>query len=115
MRPLLNRRLRKQKKLYEEATKLEGEPRADKFYDAGKLFDKAGKNWVSSYLELDSMFWAGESYFFSEDYNKAEDRYVKLLKEYPRNQVPGSCRQTAHGNRELLATVSGPILSCELH
>jgi outer membrane protein assembly factor BamD (BamD/ComL family) len=73
-------------KLYEEAITLEGETRADKFYEAGKRFDKAGKNWVSSYLELDAMFWAGESYFFSEDYNKAEDRYVKLLKEYPRNR-----------------------------
>ena len=38
------------KKLYEEAITLEGETRADKFYEAGKRFDKAGKNWVSSYL-----------------------------------------------------------------
>ncbi len=72
--------------LFDEAKTLEGDERVAKFHIAGKKFDEAGKYWVSSYLEQDAYMMAGESYFFAEEYPRAEDRFVKLLKEYPRTR-----------------------------
>ncbi|XZE43139.1 outer membrane protein assembly factor BamD [Pirellulaceae bacterium SH467] len=59
---------------------------AELFEKAGKQFDEAGKNWISSYLHQDSLLMAAESYFFAERYPKAEDRYVRLVKDYPRTR-----------------------------
>lgn len=56
------------------------------FEKAGKQFDEAGKNWISSYLHQDSLLMAAESYFFAERYPKAEERYVRLVKDYPRTR-----------------------------
>ncbi len=72
--------------LFEEAKGLEGEARIAKFDEAAKKFDEAAKQWTSSYLEQDALMMAGESYFFSEHYPKASERYTKLTKEYPRNR-----------------------------
>lgn len=73
-------------KKFEQASALEGEERSKAFVAAAKLFDEAGKNWTSSYLHQDALMMAAESYFFAEKYPTAEDRYAKLLKEYPRTQ-----------------------------
>jgi outer membrane protein assembly factor BamD (BamD/ComL family) len=73
--------------IFSEASSMEeGDARFSKFAEAGKKFDVAAKNWPSSYLEQDAMMMAAESYFFAEQYPKAEDRYGKLLKEYPRSR-----------------------------
>jgi len=61
-------------------------PRQNAFREAAKKYKQAGKNWASSALEQDALFMTAESYFFAEDYPKAEDFYVKLLKEYPRTR-----------------------------
>ncbi len=60
--------------------------RQDGFRAAAKKYNQAGKNWESSALEQDALFMTAESYFFAEDYPKAEDFFVKLLKEYPRTR-----------------------------
>lgn len=72
--------------LFEEAKQLEGKARQNAFDKAAKKFDEAAKEWPSSYLEQDALMMAGESYFFSEHYPKAGERYTKLVREYPRNR-----------------------------
>ena len=73
-------------KLFEKASELSGDERTATFIAAAKQFDEAGKNWVSSYLQQDSLMMAAVSYFFAEKYPQAEDRYSKLIKEYPRTK-----------------------------
>jgi outer membrane protein assembly factor BamD (BamD/ComL family) len=73
-------------RLFEQAKNAEGAERRDFFRKAAKQYVAAGKEWTSSALEQDAMFMAAESYFFAEDYPKAENQYVKLIKEYPRTR-----------------------------
>lgn len=73
-------------KLFEQAKNAEGEERKDLFIQAAKKYIAAGKEWTSSALEQDAHMMAAESYFFAEDYTRAENYYVKLLKEYPRTR-----------------------------
>ncbi|MFN6164849.1 MAG: outer membrane protein assembly factor BamD [Planctomycetota bacterium] len=72
--------------LFEKAKSAQGTDRRDLFRKAAKQYQAAGKDWASSALEQDAMFMAAESYFFAEDYPKAENHYVKLVKEYPRTR-----------------------------
>jgi outer membrane protein assembly factor BamD (BamD/ComL family) len=60
--------------------------RRNQFRAAAKKYKEAGKHWESSALEENALYMAGESYFFAEDYPKAEDFYVKLVKERPRTR-----------------------------
>ncbi len=71
--------------MFEKAKTLEGRDRADGFRAAAKKYQAAAKNWQSSGLEQDALMMAGESLFFAEEYDRAEDMYGKLVKEYPRN------------------------------
>jgi outer membrane protein assembly factor BamD (BamD/ComL family) len=48
---------------------------------AGK-FKTAAKRAPESPLQEDSLFWWGESLFFSDQYPRAYDAYIELLKEY---------------------------------
>lgn len=73
-------------RIFEEAKNADGTQRRDLFRNAAKAYLAAGKAWTSSALEQDAMFMAAESYFFAEDYPKAENQYVKLVKEYPRTR-----------------------------
>jgi outer membrane protein assembly factor BamD (BamD/ComL family) len=50
---------------------------------AGKKFTKAYDRWPDSPLEEDALFMAAESYFFADQYQKAEDAYGMLIKKYP--------------------------------
>ncbi len=70
---------------FNKAKDLEGEERLDAFRSAAGKYKSAAKNWRSSALEQDALLMMGESYFFSEDYYRAEQAYSKLVKEYPRN------------------------------
>ena len=72
--------------LFRSASSLQNEERRTMFRAAAKKYNASGKHWVSSALEQDSFFMTAESHFFAEDYPKAEDFYIKLLKEYPRTR-----------------------------
>ena len=74
--------------LFKSAAKLpegSGERQA-MFRASARKYNQAGKHWASSALEQDALFMTAESYFYAEDYPKAEDFFVKLLKEYPRTR-----------------------------
>ena len=73
------------KKLYDQAITLELEERRSMLREAGELFESAAKQWKSSALEQDALYYASESYFLAEDYYRAEEVIGKLIKEYPRN------------------------------
>ncbi len=71
---------------FEEAKNARDTDRRDKFRTAAKLYKEAGSYWVSSAKEQDALLMTAESYYFAEDYAKAETYYAKLLKEYPRTR-----------------------------
>jgi outer membrane protein assembly factor BamD (BamD/ComL family) len=54
----------------------------EKHSEAAEKFKSAAKRWPDSVLEEEAMFLLGESYFFSDQYPKAQDAYDNLLKEY---------------------------------
>ena len=78
--------LKEANELYQAAVSSQGSDRKELFRQAAKKYNQAGKHWASSSLEQDAYFMTAESYFFAEDYPKAEDYYVKLIKEYPRTR-----------------------------
>jgi outer membrane protein assembly factor BamD (BamD/ComL family) len=79
--------LKEANEIYQAALSTQNtEDRRDLFRKAAKQYNQAGKHWASSSLEQDAYFMTAESYFFAEDYPKAEDFYVKLIKEYPRTR-----------------------------
>jgi outer membrane assembly lipoprotein YfiO len=49
---------------------------------AAAEFKSAASRWPESPLEEDSLFMRGQSYFFHEQYNLANDTYTNLLKQY---------------------------------
>jgi outer membrane protein assembly factor BamD (BamD/ComL family) len=60
------------KKLYEQK----------KYAEAAEKFKSAAARWPDSILEEDALFWRAESYFFCDEYPKAQDAYDNLLKKY---------------------------------
>jgi TolA-binding protein len=70
------------------AEKPRDEAKAD-FAAAAKLFKRASDALPGSALQQDAYFMAGESFFFADQLTKAEDAYVKLQKEHPRNRHSG--------------------------
>ena len=54
----------------------------DDYARAAKKFKVAADRWPDSALEENSLFWLAESYFFSDQYPKAEDTYDALVKKY---------------------------------
>jgi TolA-binding protein len=78
---------------FNEAKSLEGYERLVAFRAAAKKYKEAGKNWRNSYLEQDSLYMEGRSYFFAEDYPKAEDAFTRLVKEYPRTKYLDSTQK----------------------
>ncbi|MCE2811510.1 MAG: tetratricopeptide repeat protein, partial [Planctomycetaceae bacterium] len=79
--------LKEANEIYQAALSTQDSPdRKELFRKAAKKYNQAGKHWASSSLAQDAYFMTAESYFFAEDYPKAEDSYVKLIKEYPRTR-----------------------------
>jgi len=78
---------------FNEAKALEGYPKRAAFREAAKKYKNAGKNWRHSYLEQDALYMEGRSYFFAEDYPKAEDAFTRLVKEYPRTKYLDSTQK----------------------
>ena len=87
--PEAERLFREGEALYAEGTQLKeqnnGEA-ASKFVAAAKKFEAGGKRLPKSSLEQNSLYLAGESYFAADYYVKANDRFEKLLKEYPNSR-----------------------------
>jgi len=83
---LARSKYREADELFRQASDAEGSKRRDLFRKAAKKYDDSGKDWVSSALQQDAMFMEAESHFFAEDYPKAENDYIQLLKEYPRTR-----------------------------
>jgi outer membrane protein assembly factor BamD (BamD/ComL family) len=83
---LARTKYREADELFRLASEAQGTERRDLFRNAAKKYDDAGKDWINSALQQDAMFMSAESHFFAEDYPKAENQYVKLLKEYPRTR-----------------------------
>ena len=83
---LAREKLKEANGYYQAATTSQGDDRKELYRKAAKTYIQAGKQWASSSLEQDAYFMAAESYFFAEEYPKAEDYYVKLIKEYPRTR-----------------------------
>ncbi len=50
---------------------------------AAGSFEEAAARWPDSALEEDALFMTGESYFFADDYPKANNQYEQLIKKYP--------------------------------
>ncbi len=71
--------------LFNQATTLQGVERRDAFRLAAEKFKSAAKNWPDSSFQQDALLMKGESYFFAEDFYKAEQAYAELIKNYPRN------------------------------
>ena len=78
---------------FNEAKALEGNERRVAFRAAAKKYKEAGKNWRNSYLQQDALYMEGRSYFFAEDYPKAEDAFTRLVKEYPRTKYLDSTQK----------------------
>lgn len=53
-----------------------------KYDEAAAKFATAVSRWPDTSLEEDALFMQAECYFFSDQYNKANDTYAKLLKKY---------------------------------
>jgi TolA-binding protein len=53
-----------------------------KYAEAAPEFATAVDRWPDSTLEEDAMFYLGESYFFADQYVKAEDAYQSLVEKY---------------------------------
>jgi outer membrane protein assembly factor BamD (BamD/ComL family) len=99
-KPVAREKLQEANEYYTQAGSLEGDEQREKYRLAAKTYLEAAKNWESSSLAQDAYFMAGESYFFAEDYPKAEKYYVELIKEYPRTRYQDRVdqRRLAIGN-----------------
>lgn len=71
------------KSKYDAAIDAKGADRIDQFRDAARGLEKAAGRWPNSELEEKALFLAGESYFFGEEYTKAENAFGELVKKYP--------------------------------
>jgi TolA-binding protein len=72
--------------LYRQAVRAEPEQRGHLFALAAPKFLAAAERWPDSQLAMDALYWAGESYFFADNYNEANLTYEKLIKAFPNNR-----------------------------
>ncbi|HIF42522.1 MAG TPA: tetratricopeptide repeat protein, partial [Planctomycetes bacterium] len=56
------------------------------YLDAAGLYKQSAENWTDSALQEDARYMAGESYFFIDYYDKANESYEKLLEDYPNSR-----------------------------
>ncbi|MEW4451891.1 tetratricopeptide repeat protein [Bremerella sp. JC817] len=69
--------------IYEQGMAQEGAQRAAKLNQAAGLFLRAGLYHQNSTLEEDALMYAGECYFFVDNYPDATKQYDNLVKKYP--------------------------------
>jgi len=72
--------------LFRDAMQQQGDARRAAFASAGDRFAKAAARWPDSLVEEDSLYMAGESYFFADRYHQAAKIYEQLMKKYPQTR-----------------------------
>lgn len=68
---------------YAQALNAKDGERAELFTAAAQLYVSAAEKWPESLLEEDALFLAGESFFFADEYPRANEQYEKLIKQHP--------------------------------
>ncbi len=63
------------------------------YLEAAKIYDSSAQRWSNSNLHEDALFMAAESYFFGQRYPEADDRYERLLKDYPKSRYLDQIQQ----------------------
>ena len=58
----------------------------ESYLKAANLYRRAAENWSDSALQEDARYMAGESYFFIDYYDKANESYEKMLEDYPNSR-----------------------------
>jgi outer membrane protein assembly factor BamD (BamD/ComL family) len=71
---------------YEDARRLAGSERQQKFVEAAKEFVNAADRWPDTSLEQDALFMAGDCYFFADYYVEANRQFELLVKKYPNSR-----------------------------
>lgn len=71
---------------YKRGAELTGSERTAAFNAAAAKFNQAAESWPDSALQQDALFYAGESFFFTDQYTKANEAYEKLVKAFPNNR-----------------------------
>ena len=56
------------------------------YLEAAEIYDLAAQRWPDSALEEDAMFMAAESYFFGKRYPEADERYERVVKNFPKSR-----------------------------
>ena len=69
--------------MYDEGMAAEGAKRKEKLTEAASMFKRAGLYHQKSSLEEDALMYAGECYFFLDNYPEATRQYDNLIKKYP--------------------------------
>lgn len=69
--------------LYHQGMSAEGNEKRAKLNEAAKLFERAATYHRTSELEENALMYAGECYFFTDNYPDATARYDELIKKYP--------------------------------
>jgi outer membrane protein assembly factor BamD (BamD/ComL family) len=72
--------------LYRQAMRADPGQKAQLFELAGEKFLAAADRWPDSQLAIDGLYQAGESYFFADNYPRANECYEKLIKAFPNNR-----------------------------
>ena len=91
---LARRLFREAEQHYNRAARLRGaaisreklEVAGELYLDAAGLYTQSAENWTDSALQEDARYMAGESYFFIDYYDKANESYEKLLEDYPNSR-----------------------------
>ncbi|MDP7016327.1 MAG: tetratricopeptide repeat protein [Pirellulaceae bacterium] len=72
--------------VYRQAAQLQGDQRAREFERSAAMFEAAASRWPDSTLRQDALYWAGQGFFFADQYPKANDTFELLIKEYPNSK-----------------------------
>ena len=71
---------------YKRGAEQTGQARTAAFNSAAVKFAQAAESWPDTALQQDALFYAGEAYFFTDQYTKANESYEKLVKAFPNNR-----------------------------
>lgn len=72
--------------LYQAAAARQDDDRSAAFLEAAAAFKNAAARWPNSAVAHDALYWAGQSYFFADQYPKANEQFEILLKQFPNSK-----------------------------
>lgn len=72
--------------LYAAAAGRNDDGRNDAFLAAAGAYKQAAARWPNSAVAQDSLYWAGQAYFFADHYPKANEQFELLLKQFPNSK-----------------------------